>query len=140
TSQRVAATSARSAKVKTLAACLRQLDADELELGVLFLSGEIRQGRIGIGYSTLRASAEAAAPSPSLTILEVDRAFQTLASMRGAGSTGRRAQALRSLFGRATRTEQEFLLRLLVGELRQGALAGVMIDAIAAATGLPLTE
>jgi len=140
TSKRVAATAARTAKVKALAECLRSLDPDELELGVLYLSGEIRQGRMGIGYSTLRASVEVAAPSPSLEILEVDRVFESLASIRGTGSTARRAQALRSLFGRATQPEQEFLLRLLVGELRQGALAGVMVDAIAAATELPLSE
>jgi len=140
TSQQVAATSARTAKVKALAACLRALDVDELELGVLFLSGEIRQGRMGIGYSTLRASVEAAAAQPSLQVIEVDRVFEALAEMRGSGSTARRAGALRDLFGRATHAEQEFLLRLLVGELRQGALAGVMIDAIAAALQLPLAE
>lgn len=140
TSKQVAATRARSIKVKALAACLSALDAEELEIGVLFLSGEIRQGRIGIGYSTLRASAEEAAAAPSLQILAVDRSFEELASIRGTGSSARRSQALRALFGRATREEQEFLLRLLVGELRQGALAGVMIDALAAAIGLSLAD
>ncbi len=140
TSKEVAATAARSAKVQALVGCLRALELDELEVGVLFLSGEIRQGRLGIGYSTLRASAEVAAASPSLEIREVDAAFEALAAIRGSGSTARRTQALRALFGRATRGEQEFLLRLLVGELRQGALTGVMVEAIAAALGLPLAD
>ena len=78
--------------------------------------------------------------TPSLQISEVDRLFEELAAIRGSGSSARRATALRTLFGRATREEQEFLLRLLVGELRQGALTGVMIDAIAAVTGVPLPE
>ena len=138
TSKRVAATSARSAKVQSLAEALRALDPLELEIGVLFLSGDIRQGRIGIGYSTLKASVDRAAIEPSLQIEEVDRLFAELATIRGAGSTARRAQLLRELFARATADEQEFIVRLLVGELRQGALAGVMVDAIASATSLPL--
>jgi DNA ligase 1 len=140
TSKLVASTAARSAKVRTLAACLRSLETAEVEIGVLFLSGEIRQGRIGIGYSTLRSSVEAAASDPTLQILEVDRVFEDLAATRGTGSTARRSQTLRALFARATPDEQEFVLRLLVGELRQGALAGVMIDAIALAAELPLPD
>jgi DNA ligase-1 len=117
------------------------MSVDEVEIGVLFLSGEIRQGRIGIGYGTLRASSEArAAATATLTTMDVDARLTDIAAIRGAGSTAKRAQALRDLFGMATPDEQEFLIRLLVGELRQGALAGVMVDAIAAATALPLEE
>ena len=137
-SRQVAGTSARSAKTRLLADCLRGMEAGELEIGVLYLAGEIRQGRIGIGPTTLRGSVGAASDSPNLELLEVDGMLTALAAMRGAGSAARRAAALQTLFGRGTREEQEFLLRLLVGELRQGALAGVMIDAIAAVTGLPL--
>ena len=140
TSRQVAKTSARSVKARLLADCLRTMNAEELEVAVLYLSGQIRQGRIGIGPSALRACAAEAASAPGLHVLEVDGLLEELATMRGGGSSARRAAALRALFGRATRDEQEFLLRLLVGELRQGALLGVMIDTIAAVTGVPLPE
>jgi DNA ligase-1 len=140
TSRQVAMTAARSAKTRLLAECLRTMNAEELEIAVLYLSGEIRQGRIGIGPAALRACAAEAATTPSLQIVEVDRLLGELAAIRGSGSGARRAAALRTLFGRATREEQEFLLRLLVGELRQGALVGVMIDAVSKALGVPLPE
>ncbi|MEO8018357.1 MAG: ATP-dependent DNA ligase [Pseudomonadota bacterium] len=140
TSAQVADSSARSAKTRLLADCLRALDVGELEIAVLYLSGEIRQGRIGIGPSALRASAETAAATPSLAVLEVDRALEQLAAISGSGSSASRATALRELFARATKQEQEFLLRLLAADLRQGALAGVMVEAIAKATHVPVAE
>jgi DNA ligase-1 len=140
TSKAVAATSARSAKTRLLADDLRTMDAAELELAVLYLSGEIRQGRIGIGPSTLHASVLQPAMAPSLELLEVDGLLAELAKIHGSGSAARRSASLRALFAQATADEQEFLLRLLAGELRQGALAGVMIDAIAAVTNVPLAE
>jgi DNA ligase-1 len=141
TSRSVSATSSRLAKVKALAACLRSFTPDEIDIGVLYLSGETPQGRFGIGYATLRAAGEGtAASSPTLTVVEVDRRLAEIATIRGSGATAKRAEALRKLFSLATAEEQEFLVRLLIGELRQGALAGVMIDAIAAAAGLPAPE
>jgi DNA ligase-1 len=137
TSRQVAATSARSAKVRLLADCLRSARTDELEIAVLYLSGEIRQGRIGVGPALLRSCLSAAAADPALELLEIDAHLDELGAIRGAGSGARRTALLRTMFGRATRDEQEFLLRLMVGELRQGALAGVMVDAIAAATDIP---
>jgi len=139
-SSQIAATAARSAKTRLLADLLRTLDAQELEIAVLFLSGEIRQGRIGIGPAALRACVNGGANTPGLQLTEVDGLLDELAAIRGAGSSARRATALQTLFGRATRDEQQFLLRLLAGELRQGALAGVMIDALSAVTGVPLPE
>ena len=137
TSQRVAATPARSVKVRELAALLRALNADEIGIASHYLSGELPQGRIGIGYAALQAAATApAAQPPALSILEVDRRLAVIAATRGAGSAERRAQALRELFAQATPAEQRFLLRLLAGELRQGALGGVMLDAIAAAASV----
>ncbi|HXZ86817.1 MAG TPA: ATP-dependent DNA ligase [Myxococcota bacterium] len=137
-SERVAATSARLAKVQELAACLRGLEPDELATGVTFLSGETPQGRFGLSYAVLHA-AEGAPPAAeeSLSIAEVDERLSALAALRGSGSSARRAEALRALFARATPRERDFLVRLLVGELRQGALAGAMLDAIAAAAPLP---
>jgi DNA ligase-1 len=141
TSQRVGAASARLRKVQELAAYLRALPPEEIETAVHYLSGETSQGRIGIGYSTLQSAAsKAAAGAGTLSIAEVDHCLAAVAGIRGAGSAAHRAAALRELFSRATAAEQAFLLRLLVGELRQGALAGVMIDAIAAAAGLPTAQ
>src|SRR6188508_569609 len=111
-SGKVAATSARSAKTRLLAECLRAMNVDELEIGVLYLSGEIRQGRIGIGPSALRNSVAAPSITPTLEMIEVDRLVEELKTIRGAGSSARRATALRTLFKRATLEEQEFLLRL----------------------------
>lgn len=141
TSAKVAATSARLAKVRELASCLKTFTADEVVIGVAYLSGEIPQGKIGIGYAVLKeAGATAAASEPVLTVLDVDQRLTALANIRGSGSTAKRAEALSQLFSRATQAEQHFLIRLLIGEIRQGALAGVMVDAIASASAIPVAE
>jgi DNA ligase 1 len=137
TSQRVGATAARSGKIRELAALLRQLRAEEIGIAVHYLSGEMTQGRIGIGPATVsRAAAAPAAEVATLSIAAVDQRLTALAAISGAGSAARRAEALRQLFALATAAEQSFLLQLLVGELRQGALEGVMVEAIAAASGV----
>src|SRR5712692_3968050 len=135
-SARVAATPSRLAKVAALADCLRRLEPDEIEIALPYLSGELRQGRLALPYALLRSAAGTAAPSPALTLREVDAAFEQLKNTRGKGAAALRQQRLRSLFERATRPEQDFLVRLIVGELRQGALEGVMLEALAAAAGL----
>ncbi|MBL8270157.1 ATP-dependent DNA ligase [Steroidobacter sp.] len=141
TSSKVAATSARLAKVRELAACIRQFAPEEIVIGVAYLSGETPQGKFGIGYAVLKtASAEATAAEPTLSVLEVDRRLTEISELRGTGSTNRRAEALSELFSRATEAEQHFLMRLLIGELRQGALAGVMVDAVAAAAQIPVDQ
>ena len=141
TSQRVGATSARLAKVRELAEVLRTLEASEIEIAVRYLSGDTPQGKIGISYALLQAAMEVPpAVAPSLTILEADRRLGEIAVIRGSGSAALRKTALSELFALATRQEQELLVRLLVGELRQGALAGVMADAIAAAAALPVAR
>jgi DNA ligase-1 len=139
-SLQVAATSSRNAKIRLLANALSTLSAEELEIAVTWLSGETRQGRIGIGPAALRAIKAEAATSPSLELLAVDSLLDDLAQVRGAGATAARATKLQSLFARATADEQDFLLKLLLGELRQGALAGVMLDTIAAVTKVPAAE
>ena len=141
TSRRVGSTPARLAKIRELAAFLRTLPAEEIETAAHYLSGEISQGRIGIGYTALQAAAaNSAAGSATLSIVDVDRRLAELAAIRGAGSTAARAAALGEMFSLATQDEQRFLLHLLSGELRQGALAGVMIDAIAVATAIPVAQ
>src|ERR1043165_167646 len=136
TSRQVAATSGRSAKIRLLADCLRSARSEELEIAALYLSGEIRQGRIGVGPSLLRACLADAAANPELQLMDIDGYLGELSMTRGAGSSARRTATLRAMFGRATRDERESLRRLIVGELRQGALAGVMVDAIALASDI----
>lgn len=132
-----AKTTSRRAKRDAIAACLRGASADEVEIAVAYLSGEIRQGRIGIGYATLAAQRGAPAAEPGLSLLDVDAALGQLAATTGKGSAAARSAQLQALLARATAAEQDFLLRLLVGELRQGALEGVMLDAIAVAAEVP---
>ena len=139
-SEAAAQTSSRRAKRDAIAACLRGASPDEVEIAVAYLSGEIRQGRIGIGYATLAAQRGAPAAEASLSLLDVDAALDQLAATTGKGSAAARGAQLRTLFSRASAAEQDFLIRLLVGELRQGALEGVMLDAIAAAAEVPATD
>ena len=137
--QRVGATRSRLAKVREIVQCLRSLTPEEIHIGVLYLAGETPQGKIGLGYALLKnASSGGAAAEPTLSIAAVDAHLTELSATRGAGSTARRQKSLLDLFSRATVSEQEFLMRLMVGELRQGALAGVMVDAIAAASDIPV--
>jgi DNA ligase 1 len=140
TSERVAATASRSAKVAALADLLRRLEPDEVAPTVALLSGEARQGRIGIGWATLAGLAVTPAAEPSLTVGDFDRAMDRLATTIGTGSVAARNAALADLFGRATEAEDRFLRRSLTGELRQGALEGVMVDAVAKAGGLPAAD
>ena len=139
-SETVTRTGSRLAKRGAIADCLRGAAADEVEIAVAYLAGETRQGRIGIGYAALAALRGSHAEHPVLTLLDVDAALGRIAVTTGRGSAAERGAQLRTLFERATAAEQDFLVRLLVGELRQGALEGVMIDAIAAAAGLPLAD
>src|SRR5688572_32869087 len=125
TSERVGATSARLAKVRELAALLRTLGPGELRVGVQYLSGELPQGRVGIGPSILREAEKAApAASASLTLTEVDRTLTDVAGLRGVGTNSLRAAALRDLFGRAAGQGEGFLFRLLLGEVGKGRAGG----------------
>jgi DNA ligase 1 len=136
-SRDVAATSARSGKVAILAELLGRIDPGEVPLAVGFLAGVPRQGRVGVGYSTIYGINCAPAAEPSLTIGALDRAISDVQETTGSGSATRRKQILDELLGRATEQEADFVKRLFTGELRQGALAGVMIEAIAKAAGVP---
>jgi DNA ligase-1 len=134
-SEQVAGITARSRKVAILADLLKRLDIEEVAVAVGFLSGVPRQGRVGIGYSTIYGVQPPPASEPSLTVSEMDRAIDEIQLAVGSGSSGRRKQILRELLGRATEQEADFIRRLVTGELRQGALGGVMADAVAKAAG-----
>jgi len=138
TSAEVGGTSSRLTKVARIAELLKRAapDTELVAIIVSWLSGELRQRQIGVGWAALR-SRPAPAADPALTVAGVDAAFSEIGAVSGTGSQARRAALIAGLFGAATETEQTFLLRLLGGELRQGALAGVMTDAVAKAAGIP---
>jgi len=133
-SEAVGATRARLEKVERIAAVLERLSPEEVPAGVAFLSGELRQRQIGVGWAALR-DLPAPAGLASLTVVEVDATFERIGVLGGPGSQVARRDALLELFGRATAREAEFLRRLIGGELRQGALEGVMVQALARAAG-----
>ncbi|MEY9862132.1 DNA ligase-1 [Catenulispora sp. GAS73] len=140
TSTAVAETSARSAKIALLAERLRTAGPEEITVAVHYLSGELPQRQIGVGWATLRDLPAPAAGVGELEVAEVDRILDEVGGTSGAGSQARRRELLAGLFARATAEEQSFLRRLLTGELRQGALDGVMADAVAKAAEVPAAE
>jgi DNA ligase-1 len=133
----VAGTGSRSRKIAILAELLRGLDPEEIGIAVGFLSGVPRQGRFGVGYSIAYGVERTSAAAPSLSIAEVDRAISAIQELVGDGSASARREILGDLFGRATAAESDFLRRLFTGELRQGALAGLMVNAISKAAAVP---
>ena len=135
TSATVAATSSRLSKVDAIAACLRRARPEEVAVAVSYLSGELRQRRTGVGWAALRQRPPPA-EVPTLEVGEVHDAFARAEQAGGAGSQAVRRAELTTLFSRATAEEQRFLSMLVAGELRQGALAGVMADAVARAAGV----
>jgi DNA ligase-1 len=139
TSAEVGATRSRLKKVGLLAETLRRLAPAEAGIAVAYLSGTLPQGSIGIGWATLRALPPPADVA-SLDLIEVDAAWSKILANTGPGSQATRRAIVADIFRRATQPEQRFLVALLTGELRQGALEGVMVEAIARATDLPATD
>jgi DNA ligase-1 len=156
TSRAVGEVSGRLEKIGRLAALLERLAPEEIEIAASFLSGSPRQGRIGVGWALISEARAASVPAGALTsapvseaeaeaasgalspeLREVDQIFDRLLKTRGAGSTAAKTTLLRELFSGVTAEEQDFLARLLFGELRQGALEGVLIEAVARAARLP---
>ncbi|MBY3552265.1 ATP-dependent DNA ligase [Modestobacter lapidis] len=133
----VAATRSRTAKAAAIAGLLRAAAPDEVEPVTAWLAGEPRQGRLGLGRRALTTVAHEPAPSPSLTVGDLESTLSALAATSGPGSAARRDALLGDLLAAATAGEQLFLVRLLTGELRQGALEGVALDAVAAAAEVP---
>jgi DNA ligase-1 len=141
TVQAVRAVSKRTDKISLLAACLSRTQGRETELAALYLSGLLPQGRIGVGWRLIQdAMVEEDRPEDSLLLTELDTRLDALATEQGPGSTERRIRALRQLFQQISRAERTFLSALLVGEVRQGALEGLVVEAIAKAARLPAQE
>ncbi len=179
TSAGVAGTSGRKAKIDQIADLLARVPVDEVRVAVAFLSGDLTQRQIGVGYAALMGLPDSWSPwsgpraesgdprppetapdlagavaeevaeeeahtaparQPSLTLTETDAAFEEIGALAGPGSQARRRELLAGLVGRATESERQFLVRLIAGDLRQGALEGVMTDAVAKAAGAPAAE
>jgi DNA ligase-1 len=136
--ERVRATAKKTEKVGLLADLLRESEGRETELLALYLTGTLPQGRIGIGWRLIQtAMVDAPRTGAPLTLLEVDQTMDAVAADEGAGSSGRKTHALRTLMARAEPAERRFLAALLMGELRQGALEGLVLEGVARAAGLP---
>ena len=136
----VGATASRLKKVERLAGILAELSPDEVPIAVAYLSGVLPQGSIGVGWASLRDLPAASDPPATLELREVDVTLRRIGGLAGSGSQTARRTELHGLFARMTEREQRFLRGLLMGEVRQGALEGVMVDAVARAAGVPASE
>jgi DNA ligase-1 len=137
TSAALTATSSRKAKVLALSDLLRALESHEIAVAVAFLTGVPRQGRIGVGWARVSAL-QGHAAAPSVSIGDLDAALTRLEACVGPGSEARRTELIDELGDAMTEAEAAFVRALLTGELRQGALAGLMTDAVAAAAEVPV--
>ncbi len=137
TSERVAGTRSRTAKITALADLIRRLAPDEIATVIGMLVAAPPQGRLGVGWGALRRIDVDPAEQASLSVADVDASFSSLAQASGTGSAASRQHLLASLFDRATAAERQFLMGVVMGEVRQGALESVAADAIAAATASP---
>ena len=133
----VAATSSRTAKIEALAELLGSADGDEDGVVAALIAGDPRQGRIGVGWATVAALRTASAAQPTLSVADLDGMLDAVAGASGEGSTQRRLDLLGGFLAQATAAEADFVRRLLVGELRQGASEGVVVEAVARAASVP---
>jgi len=138
-SREVAATSARSRKTALLAQLFREAEAADAPVVIPYLAGRLPQGRLGVGWKVLGRPVAPAA-EPTLTVREVDARLTELGKVAGPGSQAERARLVGELMGAATEEEQRFLLGLLTGEVRQGALDAAAVEGLAEATGAPPAE
>ncbi|MGH7529023.1 MAG: ATP-dependent DNA ligase [Gemmatimonadales bacterium] len=139
TSRQVAATSGRLAKIALLADLLKRAGPEEVETVIAYLSGAVPQ-RVGVGWATLQAARVQPAREAMVEVVEGVEVLNAVARAVGRGSAAAKTKLLRDLFARATAEEQDFLVRLLTGELRQGALEGLMVEAVAKALELPAAD
>jgi DNA ligase-1 len=134
----VGATRSRLKKVAALAELIDATPDALLPTAVAWLSGELPEGKIGVGYAAIYGTLAETSPSgvSQLSVSDVQAAIDAIAAAAGKGSVSRRKELLAGIFSATTEEERSFLAGLLSGELRQGALAGVMADALAASTGI----
>jgi DNA ligase-1 len=140
TSAAVAESSSRLAKIDRLAEALRRLRPEEIPVAVAYLSGDLPEGTIGVGWATLRDLPPPADPPPTLGVLEIHSVLERIRLSSGRGSQAARRALVTDLFSRATERERPFLIGLLSGELRQGAMEGLMVEAVARAARVAASE
>ncbi len=137
-SEKVGATSRKKEKISLLAHLLQQGQGKEISLAALYLSGRLPQGRLGIGWATLQEALQGVSVSArSYTLADIDRFFDRLSREKGPGSVNRKMELLQDLFSGVEEKERNFLVGLLMGEIRQGALEGLVLEGIAHASSLP---
>ncbi len=145
-SANVASTRARTKKIELLSSYLQQVPRHELPIAVKFLSGELMQGKLGIGPSAIHSALKSASGSAvgahadTLSLTDVNTVLAEIAQTKGPGSNSRRNELLAGLLTKTTTAGQQFLGRLILGELRHGALEGIMIEAVTKATNVPATD
>ncbi|MDX2024209.1 MAG: ATP-dependent DNA ligase [Deltaproteobacteria bacterium] len=139
-SQQVAGTRSRREKTARLSAYFKTLPHELTAVAASYLAGEVPQGKVGVGYVLLQKLSVPAAQTSTLLLSDVDAALKRLKAEAGAGSGTRRQELLSALLGRATAPEQTFLVRLLIGELGQGALEALVVEAVAQAFGIPFEK
>ncbi|KIF66622.1 ATP-dependent DNA ligase, partial [Streptomyces sp. AcH 505] len=132
-SREVAETSGRTRKISLLAGLFRAAGPEDVPVVIPYLAGRLPQGRIGVGWNALKDPPPAAAEA-TLTVHEVDTVFSTLAAVEGAGAQGERRRLVQELLAAATAEEQRFLVGLISGEVRQGALGALAVEALAVAS------
>jgi DNA ligase-1 len=138
-SEIVSATTKKKEKASLLARFFREAKGKEIFLVAFYLSGELPGGRLGIGWATVQEALRGASFQPDpLSLINLDLYFESIAREKGPGSSGRKVRALREVLSRAAEKEKEFLVKLIMGEIRQGALEGLILEALVQATSLPI--
>ncbi|MFC9430447.1 ATP-dependent DNA ligase [Streptomyces sp. NPDC056987] len=133
-SREVAESSARTRKISLLAGVFRTAGPGDVPVVIPYLAGRLPQGRIGVGWNALKDPPPPAGRA-TLTVHGTDAVFTELAAVAGAGAQGERRRLVRELLGAATEEEQRFLVGLISGEVRQGALDAVAVEALAQTAG-----
>lgn len=136
TSRAVAATRSRKEKIRLLRDYLSPLGAEDAALAAMYLAGELPQGKLGLGWAALSSAGGSVEGPPGPTLAQVDALLSEIAALHGAGSSTQRRRLLDGLFAGVSDAEREFLSALILGGIRQGALASVLTEALAAAHGL----
>jgi DNA ligase-1 len=138
-SEKVGAAPKKKEKASLLAQFFRRAREKEISLAAFYLSGELPQGRLGIGWATLQEAFKGSSFQPNpLSLIDLDLYLESIAREKGSGSSGRKVQSLREILSHSEEREKEFLAKLIMGEIRQGALEGLVLEALAQATSLPI--
>ncbi|HEX4921361.1 MAG TPA: hypothetical protein VFV92_11550, partial [Candidatus Bathyarchaeia archaeon] len=140
--QSVEATSKRTEKTELISSFLRKISIDEVQPTALFLAGrafpESDPRVLEVSYATIsevgKNLGQKRLMDHPLTILEVFRTLGRIAETSGSRSRDKKTSLLQTLFTQASTVEAEYLVRMMLGEMRIGAVEGVLLDAISSAS------